>query len=153
MKNATSEHGSTALPAILAASSSFSQNSGLGRPKSYNPRGCMSLCMSPGRGRRGCVEPSQLRAWCPELTAGLKSTDTSGREGLNDAGLLSSGPVVILLKGTLLCGFTALQVVLTLLPSPLLRQNKGEVRENGIHQNKPITLLVYEILPVSNHWK
>ena len=109
--------------------------------------------MSPCRGSRGCVEPTRLRAWCPELNAGLKSTDTSGREGLSDAGLLSSGPVVILLKGTLLCGFTALQVVLTLLPSPLLRQNKGEVRENGIHQNKPITLLVYEILLVSNHWK
>ena len=79
--------------------------------------------------------------------------DTSDGEGLTDAGLLSCGPVVILLKGILLCGFIALEAVMTLLPSPLLGQNKGEVRENGIHQNKPITLLVCEIFPVSNCWK
>lgn len=39
------------------------------------------------------------------------------------------------------------------LPSPLLGQNKGEARGNGIHQNKPIARLAYEILTVSDCWK
>ena len=115
---------------------------------SYNPGVGVPPCISPSRGRRGCVETTWLRAWCLELTDGSEFPDTLGREGLTDAGLLSNGPRLILLKGTLLFVFTALQGVTTLLPLPLLEQNTGEVRENGIHQNKPITLLVYEILPV-----
>lgn len=69
----------------------------------------MCPCVSPDRGRIGCLEPNRLKALCPETISGLESKDTSGREGLNDAGLSSSGPVLVLLKGRLLCGFTALQ--------------------------------------------